>query len=280
MCRENYQPDGIVILGLGQNGIEITKYLHHHNVYFLDGEHSGLQFSKREKVILLKESPVYLDPFNVNYMMEDLNSKIEEVIKNKILFLVCGAEDEKGLYIEMACGILDNAKRNHVPAIGIIEEPSFWGKNPVTLKKLQELENKLDYSYLYKDKIFYKDNFLDSLNHLQRTAYRQEEIRVMMQKMIAMLENIMSSDLPFAFEKLEFLFCENLSDAGEKFCKIKEKLVRKRKDNSKCVMAISTADCDKRIFYEQEITKVWGRAPLFYRFKGDGNAVQLIILFY
>jgi len=100
--EEKYQAKGVVVFGLGRTGIEITKHLDNLNVFFLDNQYSGLQFSEQENVILLKESSGILNPFNAQYRVKSQEDRIKKIIKNRVLFVVCGADDQRGLHIYIA----------------------------------------------------------------------------------------------------------------------------------------------------------------------------------
>lgn len=275
--EEKYQAQGVVVFGLGQTGIEITKHLDDNlNVFFLDNQYSGLQFSKQENVILLEESSGILNPFNAQYRVKSQEDRIKEITKNRVLFIVCGADDQRGLHISIACEVVNLAKRNSVPVIGVIKNPDRT--NSVIESKMQELEDKLNYAYFYKGVVG------EDIDYLEQIVHKNKEIEKIIKKMALMLEDDIMNRQPIISEKLEFLIIDNILDANEDFNDLKQQLLMKQSSNYKCRITICTSGENafyKREFYEAEIRKVWRGISFVYRGDSyDSNKIQMIFMFY
>ena len=274
--EEKYQAKGVVVFGLGRTGIEITKHLDNLNVFFLDNQYSGLQFSGQENVILLKESSGILNPFNAQYRVKSQEDRIKKIIKNRVLFVVCGADDQRGLHISIACEVVNFAKKNEVPVIGFIKNPDRT--NSVIESKMQELKDKLNYTYFYKGAVG------EDIDYLEQIVHKNNELEKIIKKMALMLEDDIMNRQPIISEKLEYLIIDNILDANEDFNDLKQQLLMKQSSNYKCRITICTSGENasyKRGFYETEIRRVWsGISFVYWGESDDSNKVQIIFMFY
>lgn len=275
--EEKYKAQGVVVFGFGQTGIEITKYLDDLNVFFIDSQYSGLQFSKRENIILLKESSGVLNPFNARERVSSQEDKIKNLIKNKILFIVCGADDQRGLHISIACEVVDFANKNNVPIVAFIKEPDRT--NSIIEFKMEEMKGKCNFIYFYKNEVY-----SNNVNYLESIIITNEKIRKIIQNMGLMMEDDIMNSRPIIREKLEVLIIENILEANEDFNKLKKQLLIKKNSNYKCRITICTSGENafyKREFYEMELRKIWSGLSFVYRGQSDdSNKVQIVFVFY